>query len=368
MELTLLLKTMLEKNASDLHVRSGKPAVFRVFGQLSFKTPQSIPAEEVDRWVKSLLNERQSRTFDENQECDLAISVEGLGRYRVNVYRQRGVVNIAFRVVPAQVPSFDQLKLPAVIRKLADEPRGLILVTGTTGSGKSTTLAAMIDYINTTRSRHIITVEDPIEFVHEDKESIVSQRELLADTMTYAEALKHVVRQDPDVVLLGEMRDLETTAAALTAAQTGHLVLSTIHTIDAMQTVNRIIDIFPPHQQNQIRFQLADSLRGVISQRLLTHASGVGRVPAVEIMVVTPSVRKYIQENALSEIGLVMKQGGYYGMQTFHQALVKLINAGEIALETALAASSNPEEVMMAMRGVQTGTEDSNNFFPSPTG
>jgi len=357
---------MAEKNASDLHVRSNRQAVFRVDGNLSYRTPEAIPGDQVEHWVKSILNERQMRVFEERLECDMALSVEGLGRFRVNIYRQRNVVNIAFRVVPQRIPTFEQLKLPPVVRKIADEPRGLVLVTGTTGSGKSTTLAAMIDYINSTRSRHIITIEDPIEYLHSDKQSILSQRELQADTLSYPEALKHAVRQDPDVILLGEMRDLDTMAAALTAAQTGHLVLSTIHTIDAVQTVNRIIDVFPPHQQNQIRFQLGDTLRGVISQRLLPHAGGVGRVPAVEIMIVTPIIRKFILENTLSEITSIMKQGAYYGMQTFYQALVNLIQKGEITLETALEASSNPEEIMMAIRGVQTGSENSGTFFQQP--
>jgi len=366
MDLRLLLQIMAEKNASDLHLRSNHPAVFRVDGNLSYRTPESIPSLQVEHWVKSILNEKQMRVFEEKLECDMALSVEGLGRFRVNIYRQRNMVNIAFRVVPQRIATFDQLKLPPVVRKIADEPRGLVLVTGTTGSGKSTTLAAMIDYINTTRSRHIITIEDPIEYLHQDKQSILSQRELSADTLSYPEALKHAVRQDPDVILLGEMRDLETMSAALTAAQTGHLVLSTIHTIDAVQTVNRIIDVFPPHQQNQIRFQLGDTLRGVISQRLLAHAGGAGRVPAVEVMVVTPIIRKYILENTLGEISSVMKQGAYYGMQTFHQALINLIQKGEISLETALEASSNPEEIMMAIRGVQTGSENSGSFFQRP--
>src|SRR5882762_2381987 len=307
MELKDLLKAMVAKNASDLHVRSDRPAVFRVDGHLTFKTPEPIPGEQVERWIKSFMSERQSLIFDERMECDLPLTVEGLGRFRVNVYRQRGVVNVAFRFVPSNIPSFEQLKLPSVIRKLTDEPRGLILVTGTTGSGKTTTLASMIDYINATRTRHVITIEDPIEYVHEDKLSIVSQRELHSDTLNFADALKFVVRQDPDVILVGEMRDLETMSAALSAAQTGHLVLSTIHTIDAMQTVNRVIDVFPPHQQNQIRFQLGDTLRAVVSQRLLPHASGHGRVPAVEIMIVTPIIRKYIMDNTLGEITTVMK-------------------------------------------------------------
>jgi len=363
MDLRLLLQVMAEKNASDMHLRSNRPAVFRVDGNLSYRTPEAISAEQVDQWVKSILNEKQTRVFEEKLECDLALSVDGLGRFRVNIYRQRNLVNLAFRVVPQRIPTFDELKLPPAIRKIADEPRGLVLVTGTTGSGKSTTLAAMIDYINSSRSRHIITVEDPIEYLHQDKQSILSQRELMADTLNYPEALKHAVRQDPDVILLGEMRDLETMSAALTAAQTGHLVLSTIHTIDAVQTVNRVIDVFPPHQQNQIRFQLGDTLKGVISQRLLPHSSGSGRVPAVEIMVVTPIIRKYILENTLGEISNIMKQGSYYGMQTFHQALIGLIQKGEIALETALEASSNPEEIMMAIRGVQTGSENSGSVF-----
>jgi twitching motility protein PilT len=363
MDLRFLLQIMTEKNASDLHLRSTKPAVFRIDGNLAYRTPDAISSEQVEQWAKSIMNEKQMRTFEERFECDMALSVEGIGRFRVNIYRQRNVINMAFRIVPQLVPSFDQLKLPAVIRKIADEPRGLVLVTGTTGSGKSTTLAAMIDYINSTRSRHIITIEDPIEYLHQDKQSILSQRELQADTLSYPEALKHAVRQDPDVILLGEMRDLETMSAALTAAQTGHLVLSTIHTIDAVQTVNRIIDVFPPHQQNQIRFQLADTLRSVISQRLLPHASGSGRAPAVEIMVVTPIIRKYVLDNTLGEISSVMKQGAYYGMQTFHQALISLIQKNEITLETALEASSNPEEVMMAMRGVQTGNEAGGTFF-----
>jgi len=364
MEFKTLLQAMTEKNASDMHVRSGYQAVFRVDGQLLSKTADRYPVEVVEQWVKNILSDRLQKIFEERLECDLALTVQELGRFRLNVYRQRGVVNMAIRRVPSIIPSFEQLKLPPVIQKIADEPRGLVLVTGTTGSGKSTTLASMIDYINSTRSRHIVTIEDPIEYMHGDKQSIVSQRELQQDTLSFPEALKHVVRQDPDVILLGEMRDLETMSAALSAAQTGHLVMSTIHTIDAMQTVNRIVDVFPPHQQNQIRYQLADTLKGVVSQRLLPHASGVGRVPAVEVMVVTPIIRKYMLENNLSEISNMMKQGAYYGMQTFHQAFVNLINSGEISLEVALSNSSNPEEVMMAVRGVQTGTDDTSTFFP----
>ena len=257
------------------------------------------------------------------------------------------------RFVPTEIPSFEALHLPTVIRKIADNQRGIVLVTGTTGCGKSTTLASMIDYINSTRPVHIITLEDPIEFLHKDKLSVVSQRELGMDTTSYLEALKHIVRQDPDVILIGEMRDTETMAAALTAAQTGHLVLSTIHTIDAIQTVTRIVDMFPPHHQNQIRLQLSDTLKGVISQRLLQNVKG-GMMPACEVLVVTALVRKFIEQNTMSEILQAVKQGAYYGMQTFNQALLNLYNAGNVSLEDALAAATNPEELMMNIRGITT--------------
>lgn len=365
MELKTLLARMVEVRASDLHLRSDRPAVFRVDGHLVPATSEPVPAADVDRIIDGILSPRQKREFEERHECDLSIGVEGIGRFRVNVFCQRGAAQVAFRIIPEAVPSFRELKLPPAIQKLSEETRGLVVATGTTGSGKSTTLAAMIDYINSTRDAHIVTIEDPIEFLHRDKKSILAQRELGQDTLSYTEALKHVVRQDPDVILLGEMRDLDTISAALTAAQTGHLVLSTLHTIDAPQTVNRIIDIFPPHQQNQIRYMLGDTLKGVISQRLLRHASGQGRVPAVEILIVTGIIRKYIHDNNLGEIVNMMRQGQYYGMQTFHQALVSLIKAGEITLEEALAAAPNPEEIMMAVRGVATGTESAS-YFPQP--
>lgn len=352
---------MVEKSASDLHIRAGGPPVFRIDGKL-IPEPNPLTAEQTLAIAQKIMTERQRRIFEEKRECDLSFSVEGVGRFRCNVFQQKGVINIAIRIVPTQIPPFENLKLPPAVKKLAENQRGLILVTGTTGSGKSTTLASMVDHINRTRHAHIITIEDPIEFVHKDQLSIISQRELGQDTMTYWDALKHVVRQDPDVILLGEMRDLETMAAALTAAQTGHLVLSTIHTIDAVQTVTRIVDMYPPHQQNQIRLQLADTLRGVISQRLLPHASGKGRVPAVEILVVTALVRKLIAEANTNEIFGAIKQGNYYGMQTFNQSLVKLIQDKEVNVEAALEAASNPEELMLAIRGIESGT-DSSSFF-----
>jgi len=356
-EFTELLKLLVQKNASDLHLRAGCVPVLRVDGKLYSIKTERFTTEQTEGLAQSIMNERQRREFETRLECDLSYSVTNIGRFRINIYRQRGSVNMALRIVPTAIPSFEELKLPPSIKALSENTRGLILVTGPTGCGKSTTLSAMIDYINATRSCHIITIEDPIEFLHKDKKSIISQRELGLDTLDYPGAIKHVVRQDPDVVLVGEMRDLETMAAALTAAQTGHLVLSTVHTNDAVQTITRIVDIFPPHQQSQIRFMLGDTLRGVVAQRLLPHASGAGRIAAVEVLVCTSLVRKMIEENTLGEVSSLIKQGAYYGMQTFNQALVGLYNAGEVKLEDALAAASNPEELMMTIRGIESGTD-----------
>ena len=363
MDIKPLLREMREKRASDLHLRSGRPAVLRIDGNLSPVT-RVVSAEEMAVLANSLMNDEQKNIFKARHEVDLAYTFdEDLGRFRINVFKQRGVINMAMRIVPTKIPSIAELKLPGVISQIADNQRGLVLVSGTTGCGKSSTLAAMIDHINATRAANIITIEDPIEFIHADNKSVVSQRELGFDTLTYIDALKNVVRQDPDVILLGEMRDLETVATAITAAQTGHLVFSTIHTVNASQSINRIVDLFPPHQQNQTRVLLADTLKAVIAQRLLPHASGVGRVPAVEILVVTPLVKKMIEDNNLSEVVNLMKQGQYYGMQTFNQALIKLFKSGEIKLEDALNAASNPEELMLNIRGIQTSTEDAHNTF-----
>jgi len=352
---------MVEQKASDLHIRADGPPVLRVDGKL-FPLDKTLSAQETLEIGRDMMNERQRMIFEEKHECDLSYSLPSIGRFRCNIFQQRGMVNIALRIVPTEIPDFESLRLPESIKKVAENHRGLVLVTGTTGSGKSTTLASMINYINRTRHAHIITIEDPIEFVHWDQYSIISQRELGLDTMGYADALKHVVRQDPDVILLGEMRDLETMSTALTAAQTGHLVLSTVHTIDAVQTVTRIIDLFPPHQQNQIRFQLADTLKAVISQRLLPHISGKGRVPAVEILTVTALVKKYIEESNHSEIVNAIKQGAYYGMQSFNQSLVKLINDKDVTLESALEYASNAEELMLSVRGIESGS-DASTFY-----
>jgi twitching motility protein PilT len=362
MNIQEVLQEMLQRKASDMHVRANGPVVVRVDGKL--EALQTVfSAQETEALAQLLMNQEQKKNFKERHEADLGYSFEGLGRFRINVFSQLGLVNLVFRVIPTTIPTIPELKLPPVISQIADNQRGLVLVTGTTGCGKTNTLAAMIAHINTTRSAHVVTIEDPIEFIHKDNKSIISQRELGFDTLTYPDALRNVVRQDPNVILLGEMRDQETTAAAITAAQTGHLVLSTIHTVDAVQSVNRIVDVFPPHQQTQIRYLLAETLKAVVSQRLLPHTSGQGRVPAVEVLVVTPLVRKMIEENNLGEITNLMKQGQYYGMQTFNQALIKQFQSGEVKLEDALNAASNPEELMLAIRGIQSSTEDAGNSF-----
>ena len=364
MELDKLLEQMVAQNASDLHIRAGCVPVLRINGQLQLTAKPRLKPEDTQSIAYELMDEVQHEQFKKKCECDLAYSYLTFGRFRINIYRQRGSVNMAIRHIPDKIKNFQELHLPPVIQALADNTRGLILVTGTTGCGKSSTLASMIDYINETRSAHVVTIEDPIEFLFKDKKSIISQRELGFDTINYLEALKHVVRQDPDVIFFGEMRDAETTSAAITAAQTGHLVLSTIHTVNATQTITRIIDLYPPHQQTQIRSQLADTLKGVISQRLLPSASDTGqsRVPAVEVLVITALARKLMEENNMSELADLMKQGEYYGMQTFNQALLNLYNNGEVTLEDALVHASNPEELMLAVRGIESGSKTTNMF------
>lgn len=348
-----LLKILVEKKGSDLHVRSQGPSYVRVDGTLIPIEGSHATPKDIEDLAFSVMTPRARKIFDEKQECDFSISVDGLGRFRVNAFRQRGMMTLAVRAVSSQIPTLEELRLPAqVIQKLAMSSRGLILVTGTTGSGKSSTLAAIVGHINQTRTAHIITLEDPIEFLHSDKKSIITQREVGLDTHTFADALKNAMRQNPDVILVGEMRDLETTQAALTAAQTGHLVLATLHTIDAIQTVTRIVDLFPPHQQAQVRLQLSDSLKGVVSQRLLPCTKG-GRVAAVEVLAVTAHVRKLIEENSTVGVVQAMQKGSFYGMQTFNQSLVKLYKDGLVKLEDVLAAASNPDDVLLAIRGIE---------------
>ncbi len=356
MEIADLLREMVDKNVSDLHLRVGSPPIFRIDGRLVRSSYPALSSQDTERISLSLLNKKQKQIFEENHECDLSYAIEGLARFRINIFFQRGTIHIAFRLVPFEVPNFEQLNLPNVLKKISENNRGLVLVTGPAGCGKSTTLAAIVDYINSTRAVHIITIEDPIEFFHQDKKSVVSQRELGEDTLDYPAALKHIVRQDPNVILVGEMRDLATMAAALTAAQLGSLVLSTVHTIDAIQTITRIIDLFPPYQQNQVRLQLADTLKAVISQRLLPRADGKGRIPAVEILVATALVKKLIEENKIREIIGTMEKGDYHGMQSFIQALWKLCRKGLFKLEDALASASNTAELVLYIRGIVSGS------------
>jgi len=351
-----LLKIAVERKASDLHLKVGSHPVIRIDGQL-------IPLAELKRLMQedtiamafSMMNARQKQRFKDEFEIDIAYSVPGLGRFRCNIFQQRGTVGLVLRVIPGRILTIRELMLPPVLERICEEQRGLVLCTGTTGSGKTTTLASMIDYINGLRNEHIVTIEDPVEFLHRDKKSIVNQREIDVDTRGFSIALRSALRQDPDVILVGEMRDYETIETALLAAETGHLVFSTLHTLDATETINRIIAVFPPHHQKQIRIQLATVLKAVISLRLLPRADGIGRVPAAEVMIVTPYIKdcienkektKYIRE----QIALGTSQ---YGMQTFDQSLFQLYKAGLITLEEAMKRATNPDEFKLKLQGVQ---------------
>ena len=346
-----MLRDMMTRNASDLHIKAGSPPVMRVDGELALMDEPPLTPEDTKDVAASIMTDKQIRRFSEHNEIDFAYSAHNLGRFRVNVFRQRGSISIAMRQVTTKIPSFDDLHLPEILKRLALEPRGLVLVTGTTGSGKTTTLAAMIDHINNTVRRHIVTIEDPIEVLHKDKKSIINQREIGLDTDSYVSALKYVLRQDPDDILIGEMRDTETVQAALTAAQTGHFVMSTLHTIDATETINRIIDFFPLHQQKQVRIMLAGTLKGIVSQRLLTKADGIGRVPAIEVMITTNRIRDFIlnQDQAML-ITDAIKEGDFYGMQTFDQALLKLYEDGLITLSDAAQVASNPHDFKLLVQ------------------
>jgi twitching motility protein PilT len=361
MELNEILQVALRASASDIHLKAGLPPMFRIDGALMpLKEARRLPPEEVARMAFGIMNEFQKERFKQTNEVDLAYGVPGLGRFRVNVFQQRGTVGCVLRVIPFKIQTIDQLMLPKVIEKLATEQRGLILVTGTTGSGKSTSLAAMIDHINATETCHIMTIEDPIEFLVRDKRSIVNQREVGVDTMSFGQALKSALRQDPDVILVGEMRDLETIETALTAAETGHLVMSTLHTLDATETVNRIISAFPPYQQKQVRLQLGAVLKGVVSQRLVPRADGRGRVPAVEVLLNTARVRELVEDkDRTKELTDAIAQGNVaYGMQTFDQSLMSLLKSSLITYEEALRQATNPDDFALRVSGI-SGTSDS---------
>ena len=351
-----LLQMAMSFGASDLHLRAGSFPVIRVNGELRpLSGIARLSQDETLEMAFSMMSNRQKQHFKEAFEVDIGYGISGLGRFRVNIFQQRNSIGIVARVISDEIKNFSELGLPPILTKIADEQRGLILVTGTTGSGKSTTLAAMVDHIKQTRNSHIVTIEDPIEFLHKDKNAFITQREVDVDTRSFAEALRGSLRQDPDVILVGEMRDLETMETALVAAETGHLVLSTLHTLDASETLSRIISAFPPYQQKSIRIQLAGLLKAVISQRLMKSAKGNSRVPAVEVLISTPLIRDYIlNEEKTTQIRDAISAGtSQYGMQVFDQSLFYLYQSGLIGLEEALRGATNPDEFRLRLAGIQ---------------
>ena len=340
-----LLTMMYEKGASDLHITTGVPPTIRIDGRLVPLPLEPLAPQDTKRLCYSILTEAQKQRFEEDWELDLSFGVKGLSRFRANLFMQRGAAAGAFRTIPFKIRSFEELGLTGVVKELCKKPRGLVLVTGPTGSGKSTTLAAMLDKINSERQEHIVTVEDPIEYLHPHKKCLVNQREVNADTQSFKKALKYILRQDPDVVLIGEMRDLETIEAALTVAETGHLVFATLHTNSAVQTINRILDVFPPYQQPQVRAQLSFVLEGVVSQILVPKASGNGRVLAMEIMIPNPAIRNLIREEKIHQIYSQMQVGqAKFGMQTMNQSLIAAYLKRNITLDDAMGRSPDPEE------------------------
>ncbi len=362
MTLNDILGMALKANTSDIHLKAGLPPVFRIDGNLRPlpKAPR-LTADQVRDMCESIMNDRQRATFEELNEVDLAYGVPGLGRFRANVFMQRNSISAVFRAIPFKISTLDDLLMPQVLKKISEEQRGLVLVTGATGSGKSTTLAAMIDHINSQRTAHVVTVEDPIEYLHRDRKCIINQREVGFDTTGFAQALKSSLRQDPDVILVGEIRDIETAETALAAAETGHLVLSTLHTIDAPETISRIISMFPPHQQRHVRLQLSGVLKGVISQRLIPRVEGVGRVAAVEVMISTARIRDLIDEpeKMLQLRDAIAKGYTTYGMQTFDQALMDLVKRKVISYSEALRQSSNPDDFKLKFSGIDSTSDGS---------
>ncbi len=346
------LRELVEKEGSDLHLKVGSSPLYRVHGELT--TDERVPAltaEDTESALRALLNdETKLGEFAHEHEVDFSFEIKGVARYRINAFRQRGLISMACRAIPHRISTIDELSLPPVVRELAEEERGIVLLTGTTGSGKSTTLAAMIDHMNQTMSKHIVTIEDPIEFVHSDVRCVINQREVGMDTASFKRALRRVLRQDPDVILVGEMRDEETVQTALSAAETGHLVLSTIHTVDATESINRMLDFFPPHQHGQARSMIAGTVKGVISQRLVPGADG-GRVAVCEILRMTGRVRDMITDPAQTgKLVEVITSGGYYGMQTFDQALFGHVKAGRVTFDDAMLVASSPHDFKLLMQ------------------
>ncbi len=361
MDIKGILSEMIERGASDLHLKVATPPVLRINGTL-VQTEYPAPAvQDMEAVAQQVLTPGQREVFERTREIDFAFGVPGVARFRANFYVQRGTIAMVFRHVPVEIMTPDELGLPPVVKELSMRQRGLILVTGTVGSGKSTTLASMVDIINRESARHVITIEDPIEFLHRDRRSIVSQREIGCDTTSYADALKHVLRQDPDVILIGEIRDSESMKIALTAADTGHLVLSTMHTIDATQTVSRIISFFPPHQHQEIRYLLASTLQAVISQRLVADVGGLQRHAACEVLIATSTIRDYIRDPEKTVMIRQAIQDGFvsYQMQTFDQALMLLYKEGKVSLDVATKASSNPHEFLLRIKGIQGSSDNS---------
>lgn len=349
--LQALLKTVVDNKATGLHIRGNSVSFVRMNTKMRAIDDTFLTNEEVKKMASSIMGEREKKLFEQNLSVDFALDAKEYGRFRFNVFRQMGKICMAIRHIPLQIPSYEQLNLPAeILRNVANTRRGIILVTGMTGSGKSSTLAAMIDQINKTRHAHILTIEDPIEFVHQDKKSVISQLSLGTDTTSYTSALKYAMRQDPDVILIGELRDAEVIRAAITAAETGQLVFSTMHTINAVQTLTRIVETFPAEQQGQIRFQLADLMKGVISQRLLPKKDGKGLVPAIEIMLPTAQIKKHILDNNINDIHQAIQKGDYYGMIDFDTSLINLYNKGVCNMEDILEFSTNPDAVQLALK------------------
>lgn len=353
-----LLKLMLEKGASDLHVTTGTPPRLRIDGKLIPVQGDNLGPTDTKALCYSVLTDAQKHKFEESNELDLSFGLKGLSRFRANIFMQRGAVAGAFRTIPFEIRTFKDLGLPEIVNEISKKPRGLVLVTGPTGSGKSTTLAAMVDRINAERADHIITIEDPIEYLHGHKKSLVNQREVNADTVSFKAALRYVLRQDPDVVLIGEMRDLETIEAALTVSETGHLTLATLHTNSAVQTINRIIDVFPPHQQEQVRVQLSFVLEGILAQQLIPKKSGQGRALCVEVFVPNAAIRNLIREDKIHQLYSMMQTGqSKYGMQTMNQSLMELFTKGLISYEEALNRSPVPDEMLAMLQRVSAGAQ-----------
>jgi twitching motility protein PilT len=355
-----LLKIAVEAGASDLHLKVGSCPMMRVRGTLTpATTDRRLEHDDMVAMANAVLPTTHRERFKNNHEVDLAYSVTGLGRFRCNAFQQRGTIGMIFRVIPMKVATIDELSLPQVLKRIATEQRGLVLVTGTTGSGKTTTLASMIDEINSNRISHIMTLEDPIEYLHRDNKSIVNQREIGVDTDSFSQALRSALRQDPDVILVGEMRDFETIETALLAAETGHLVFSTLHTLDAPETINRIITVFPPHQQKQVRLQLASVLRAVVSQRLIPKADGRGRAPAVEVLITTAFIRDCIVDKERTHLihNAIAQGTSQYGMQTFDQSIFSLFERGLVSYDEALRWASNVDEFKLKVQGISTTSE-----------